>query len=369
MESGALQTWREKLDHLLNEEAKTTGAAQKFEMQKLIEQAREKIRELQDGESRAKEQAPWKLNRFPSTRLNVTGKVFLGRDTELEILDRAWATGDAESPEPKINIVTFVGQGGEGKTRLVFNWRVLLARNGWRGAERVFDWSFFSQGMGDQGAVSAAAFFDAALRWFGEAQPELLEGSDKGERLATLIAEHRTLFILDGLEPLQNPPGPLAGQFKEGERDALKALLGGLAQHNRGMCILTTRQAVADLAPWEGQTCLLHNLTHLDAGAGAALLRALGVTGPEDELRRVAEVEFWGHALTLNLLGNYLRCATFDHNIGGWREVSLLEEDAEQGNHAHSMLHAYENWLGPDSREYPYFVCWAYLIVQPMSSV
>ena len=75
------------------------------------------------------------------------------------------------------------------------------------------------------------------------------------------------------------------------------------------------------------------------------------MTGPEDELRHVAEVGFWGHALTLNLLGNYLRYATVDHNIGHWREVPLLEEDAEQGNHAHSMLHAYENWLGPASRE------------------
>jgi hypothetical protein len=30
----------------------------------------------------------------------------------------------------------------------------------------------------------------------------------KGERLANLVARRRTLLVLDGLEPLQYPPGP-----------------------------------------------------------------------------------------------------------------------------------------------------------------
>ena len=36
---------------------------------------------------------------------------------------------------------------------------------------------------------------------------------EKGERLAKPIAHCRTLLILDGLEPLQNPPGPQEGRL------------------------------------------------------------------------------------------------------------------------------------------------------------
>jgi len=57
--------------------------------------------------------------------------------------------------------------------------------------------------------------------------------------------------------------------------------------------------------------------------------------------------EFQGHALALTLLGNYLQYATTDHDIRRWREVSLLEEDAEEGGHAGRVLSAYERWLDP----------------------
>ena len=200
----------------------------------------------QESGAKTKGMPPWRLNPFPPSRLHVTGKVFKGRDIEISVLERAWATGDAGDQKRKINIVAFVGQGGEGKTHLVFNWLGRVAADGWRGAERMFDWSFLNPGANDQRAVSADPFFDAALRWLGEAQPERLTGWSKGERLAALIAERRTFFVLDGLEPLQHPPGASAGQVRD---HALRALLIGLAQNNRGMCILTTREPVTDLAP------------------------------------------------------------------------------------------------------------------------
>ena len=48
----------------------------------------------------------------------------------------------------------------------------------------------------------------------------------QGERLAKLIAHRRTLLVLDGLEPLQNPPGPQEGRVRE---PSLQALLRELA--------------------------------------------------------------------------------------------------------------------------------------------
>jgi len=74
---------------------------------------------------------------------------------------------------------------------------------------------------------------------------------DKGERLAHLVAEHRTLLTLDGVEPLQYPPGPKGGQLKD---QALEALLKRLVQDNRGLCIVTTREPLIDLDAWMDKT-------------------------------------------------------------------------------------------------------------------
>jgi hypothetical protein len=89
-----------------------------------------------------------------------------------------------------------------GKSTLINHWLRRLAADQYRSAERVFGWSFYRQGTrGD--ASSADEFLDVALAWFGDADPRQGTGWEKGERLARLIAHRRTLFVLDGLEPLQ----------------------------------------------------------------------------------------------------------------------------------------------------------------------
>ena len=95
--------------------------------------------------------------------------------------------------------------GGVGKTALVKKWLIQMGADNYRGAERVYGWSFFSQGAAEGKQASADEFVSAALKWFGDLNPT--EGSpwDKGERLAMLVNKHRTLLILDGLEPLQYP--------------------------------------------------------------------------------------------------------------------------------------------------------------------
>lgn len=44
--------------------------------------------------------------------------------------------------------------------------------------------------------------------------------------------------MLDGLEPLQRPPGPHEGRLRE---PSLEALLRELAAFNKGLCVITTR--------------------------------------------------------------------------------------------------------------------------------
>src|SRR5437588_9506540 len=155
-----------------------------------------------------------------------------------------------------------------------------MATDHYLSAELVFGWSFYRQGSSGQ-TSSADEFLDATLTWFGDPDPRIGTPWEKGERLAKLVAHRRTLLVLDGLEPLQYPPGPQEGRLRE---PSLQALLRELAALNRGLCVITTRLPVADLADQEGSSAPRRELEHLSREAGARLLRALGVKGPETEL-------------------------------------------------------------------------------------
>src|SRR5271166_5686857 len=151
-------------------------------------------------------------------KLPVTGSDLFGRNEDLAFLDRAWANKD-------VNVVTIVAWAGVGKSTLVNHWLRRMAAKHYRSAELVFGWSFYRQGT-SRGTSSADEFLDAALTWFGDSDPRLGTAWEKGERLAKLVAHRRTLLVLDGLEPLQNPPGPQEGRLRD---PSLQALLGGLA--------------------------------------------------------------------------------------------------------------------------------------------
>ena len=165
-------------------------------------------------------------------RLPVTGSDVFGREEDIAFLDDAWAN-------QHVNVVTIVAWAGVGKSTLVNHWLRRMAAEHYRSAELVFGWSFYRQGTSGD-TSSADEFLDAALTWFGDPDPRLGTAWEKGERLAKLIAHRRTLLVLDGLEPLQNPPGPQEGRLRE---PSLQALLRELAAFNTGLCVITTRTA------------------------------------------------------------------------------------------------------------------------------
>jgi tetratricopeptide (TPR) repeat protein len=75
------------------------------------------------------------------------------------------------------------------------------------------------------------------------------------------------------------------------------------------------------------------------------LLRALGVNGPESEMRSASD-EFGGHCLALTLLGSYLTDA-YNGDIRLREEVSArLAQDVRQGVHARKVMESYQTWLG-----------------------
>jgi serine/threonine protein kinase len=267
-------------------------------------------------------------------RLPVTGSDVFGREEDIAFLDRTWTNKD-------VNVVTIVAWAGVGKSTLVNHWLRRMATDHYRSAEFVFGWSFYRQGTSGD-TSSADEFLDAALSWFGDPDPRLGTAWEKGERLAKRVAHRRTLLVLDGLEPLQNPPGPQEGRLRE---PALQALLRELAAFNMGLCVLTTRTPVADIADHERTSALRRDLDQLSNDAGAKLLRALGVNGDEAELRSASD-EFSGHCLALTLLGSYLTDA-YNGDIRRREEVSArLAHDVRQGTHARKVMESYQTWLG-----------------------
>ncbi len=57
---------------------------------------------------------------------------------------------------------------GVGKTALVNVWLNKIGGEQYRGAERVYGWSFYSQGATEQKQISTDLFIVSALEWFGD---------------------------------------------------------------------------------------------------------------------------------------------------------------------------------------------------------
>jgi hypothetical protein len=270
----------------------------------------------------------------PSRLRHGTEHLF-GREDEFANLDKAWN-------DPGTHVIILIAWGGVGKTALVSHWQASLAKRNYDGA-LYFDWSFYSQGSSEKGVASADTFIKAALLFFGD--KEMAESAaspwDKGARLAELVSKRRTLLILDGMEPLQYPPGPMTGKLKD---PAIEALLKGLAQKNAGLCVVTTRERVTDLDSFSNATVQQWSLQHLSVPAGVALLKQIGVQGTDSEFKALVE-GVKGHALTLNLLGRFLK-EGFQGDIRKRDLIHFEEADNEiQGGHAFRVIDAYVKWF------------------------
>ncbi len=265
-------------------------------------------------------------------RLPVTGYKLFGRDRELELLDDAW---ESEST----HVIALIAWGGVGKSTLVNNWLDHLETDDYRGARRVYGWSFHSQGTGEQ-VTSADYFFDEALRWFGAREFEQLSAWDKGELLARLVRAEKTLLLLDGLEPLQSGSEFDRGTIKD---PGLKTLLAELIRQNDGLCVVTSRQWLAGFAdPGEAMSTI--DLERISPEAGRSLLRVGRVRGSDRELEQATR-EFGGHALAIHLLAAYVH-EIEGHDIVARSKIPDLDIPEEKGRHPRRVIMAIEALLG-----------------------
>jgi tetratricopeptide (TPR) repeat protein len=268
-----------------------------------------------------------------TSRMPRTGAELFGRRAELEMLDGAWE-------DEGRNVVSLVAWGGVGKSTLVNKWLESMDADNYRGARRVYAWSFYSQGTNER-VTSADLFINNALEWFGDPEPTAGSPWDKGERLARLVQGEKTLLLLDGLEPLQSPHAHERGKIKD---PALSTLLTELARENQGLCLITTRERVTDLDEFS-ETVLHKDLEQISDEAGRALLRVGGVRGTDAELEQATR-DFGNHALAVQLLAVYLHEIS-GHHVSHAADIPDLDLPAERGKHPRRMLAAFEQRFGP----------------------
>ncbi len=281
------------------------------------------------------------------SRLPISSTPLFGREKELELLDTAWE-------DQNTRILSFVAFGGVGKTALVNEWLNRMDAANFRGAVRVYGWSFYSQGTREDGQASADGFINDAIQWFGGNIANSTQSAvsnispisptaspfEKGRYLAQLIAQEPTLLVLDGLEPLQYPPGPMHGKLKD---QAMQALLRGLSRNMNGLCVLSTRVEVEELKATKSRFTPVHELEQLSVPAGIQLLKFFELRGTKDDFENTVQ-ELKGHALALNLLGSYLSTV---HN-GDLRQrdrIPALFAEESQGGHARRVMACYEAWF------------------------
>ena len=268
-------------------------------------------------------------------------KKLVGRDDELKQLDDAWA-------DEKTRIISLVAWGGAGKTSLAIEWLMRVRNDGYRNANAVLCWSFYSQGTTERTA-SGEGFLDWAL---GKLKIKLdtISSTAKGERLAEEMSRRRLLLVLDGLEPLQyGPEGQLGALKDQGLRAFLRSLAVKQPAASHSLVVLTSRLAVHDLRKWQDTTAPLIDLTRLSDEAGAALLEDAGVIGSAEALREAAH-DFAGHALALSLLAGYLRLLQ-GGDVSQRRGIRAVTNDSNDPGHdqARRVIEAYDKaWLASE---------------------
>ena len=276
------------------------------------------------------EDSMFDTNKISLAKMPTTSPDVFGREKELAMLDEAW------NSEHK-NIVMLVAFGGVGKTALVNKWLNNMELDNFRGAKRVLGWTFYSQGSRQDGQASADQFIASALRWFGDPNPDEGSAWDKGERLAQFVRKERTLLVLDGLEPLQNPADcRLRDQ-------SLQSLLKELSHQNPGLCVITTRLSVYDVKGNIGTSVEEIKLEDLSQEPGAELLEKLGAKGLPDELKQ-AVTDLKGRAFAVTLLGTYLRIVHHG-DIRMRKEIPKLMTETKLGEHAKHVMESYESWF------------------------
>lgn len=261
---------------------------------------------------------------------------WVGRKDLLKELSSDWANSDCK-------ITGLIGFGGEGKSSLARQWgENLLKDESQPQPDGVFWWGFYTRPSVDE-------FFEAALKFLGggKIDPRAYpSASAKAHLTAGMLHAGRYLFILDGLEVMQNQEGDQYGLFiSEDLRDFLEYFA---SPDHESFCLITSRAPVLDLMDYTTYTH--RDVTRLSEADGRALLEKIGVKGSKQALDKVV-VDWDGHALTLGLLGGYL----VDLHKGDASKIDEIPPptaDEDRYARVHRVLRRYDDHLTEAERAF-----------------
>jgi hypothetical protein len=206
-------------------------------------------------------------NNFP-----CSNDKFFGREKYFNILDNAWNN-------EQVNILSLIAFGGIGKTSLVDNWLKKMKEKHYKGANKIFMWSFYSQGNEEDKQISASEFLQSACEYFGVKNFSEKDSSEQGRELANIVGKQRSLIVLDGLEPLQSSLEDL-GKIKD---YGLEIFLKKLSRQNKGLVVITSRIKLSSI------NNEYEELEKLENSEGAELLKSFGLNGSDKELEQISK--------------------------------------------------------------------------------
>jgi len=262
---------------------------------------------------------------------------WVGREELLAAISRDWA-------DPERRVTGLIGFGGEGKSSLgrqsVDNLLGKLATC--PTPDGVFWWGFYTRPSVDE-------FFEAALNYLsgGRIDPRKVpSASVRAQVIGAMLGAGRYLFILDGLEVMQHQEGDRYGLLKSA--DLRQFLSYFAAPGHRSFCLITSRAPLLDLM--EYTTYTHRDVTRLLPADGRALLRRVGVQGPDEALDRMV-ADWDGHALTLSLLGGYL-ADLHAGDVAHIGEIPPPTADEPRYERVHRVLRRYDEHLTEAERAF-----------------
>ena len=246
---------------------------------------------------------------------------WVGRDELLKFLTEEWK-------HQTKRITTLIGFGGEGKSSLVRRWiSTAFGIN-------IFWWSFYKNSDVD-------AFFEAAINYISDGKYPNPKKETRAEKLGAFLYTGKYLFVLDGFEVMQYSDN-LSRYGEVMHNDLHQFLEYFAAPTHDSHCYITSR---VPLRFGHYTSVSKHDVDCLSIGDGCKLLRNLGVIGSTEKLEEV--VQAWdGHALTLCLVGSYLRerhSGEVTADITG--HIEDIHDNERRKNQVIRMLERYDTYL------------------------
>jgi len=265
-------------------------------------------------------------------------KEWTGRNELLEQITQDWLNLQK-------HVTGLIGFGGEGKSSLARKWVDNICKGEQPSIptpDGIFWWGFNEKRSVDE-------FLEAALKWMsgGHIDPRVVPSSSvRAQIIGAMLGAGRYLFVLDGLEVMQNQEGDRFGLLQSND---LRDLLTYFARSdNQSFCLVTSRAPLLDLM--EYTTYTHREVDRLSAADGRALLRKLGVQGKYDTLDKLV-ADWDGHALTLSLLAAILT-ERYGGDVAHVADLPTPTMDEPRYERVHRVLRRYDEHLTDVEREF-----------------